>query len=149
MICSHCDQPIQDHEAYERQSSPSASGPGTTLYRHAVPCRERTGPAHGGADTDTVGLAWGRLLTHLDNCAECLGDDPWDCRTAHTLRRAWRAARSAPRRTPAVCAGCLSARLLGRADDIHMCHGVTWMRVEGRLLAVVAAREPCPCPCAS
>ncbi|MEU0688041.1 hypothetical protein [Streptomyces uncialis] len=149
MICSRCDRPVQDHEAYETQERFSASGPGTTLYRHAVPCRKRTGPVREDPDTDAVGLAWGRLLTHLDNCAECLGDDPWDCRTAHTLRRTWRAARAAPRRTSAVCAGCLAARLLGHADGTHLCHGVTWMRVEGRLLKVGAAREPCPCACAS
>ncbi|WP_406401647.1 hypothetical protein [Streptomyces uncialis] len=98
MICSHCDQPIQNHEAYERQSSPSASGPGTTLYRHAVPCDER---------------------------------------------------RPAPRRAIVVCPACLTARISGRAEDTHACHGVTWMRVEGRLLTMGAVADRCPCPCPS
>lgn len=97
MICSRCDHPIQHDQAYETQSSPSASGPGAVLHRHALPCDERP----------------------------------------------------APRRAIAVCAACLTARISGRAEDTHVCHGVTWLRVEGRLLKTSAIANRCPCPCSS
>lgn len=36
-------------------------------------------------------LAWGRLMTHVGACPECLSGDPFGCDTAHALRRAWQA----------------------------------------------------------
>lgn len=38
-ICNCCDKPIKAGEAYTEIDKGSASGAGTTLYRHARPCR--------------------------------------------------------------------------------------------------------------
>jgi hypothetical protein len=49
-ICGICDKPIRADEEYDEIDKMSASGAGTTLYRHTRPCRPvltQTSPSRG------------------------------------------------------------------------------------------------------
>jgi hypothetical protein len=39
VICARCDERISADEKYSTDSIDGASGPGITIYRHAVPCQ--------------------------------------------------------------------------------------------------------------
>lgn len=93
LICCRCDGPIEDGEPYEVLVRYSVSRPGTRTHWHTYCPDEAT-----RADRDHIALedarydAWGRLMTHLGVCAQCLDDDPWDCPTGRRLRKDWRTA---------------------------------------------------------
>ncbi|MFJ7421956.1 hypothetical protein ACIQXD_25645 [Streptomyces uncialis] len=94
VFCCRCDGVIGAGEAYEDLLRHSMSGPGARVQRHVRCPGEDTGA--GSRDPAVLEavhyVAWGRLMTHLGACPECLSDDPWDCPTGRRLRKEWRTA---------------------------------------------------------